>query len=77
MQQKTSSKFAKDAISVLDEFSKIKKPLKSSAEIAADRKKRLQSSVTVPGKKAMPVKAEADMDEEELRGKVAEEVWAD
>ena len=77
VQQKTSSKFAKDAISVLDEFSKIKKPEKTPAEIAADRKKRLEGSVTVPGKKAMPVKAEADMNDEELRDKVAEEVWAD
>ena len=77
IQQKTSSKFAKDAISVLDEFSKIKKPEKTPAEITADRKKRLEGSVTVPGKKAMPVKAEADMNDEELRDKVAEEVWAD
>jgi hypothetical protein len=76
MQQKTFSNFAKDAIIVLDEFSKTKTN-KTPVEIAAERKKRLEESVSVKGKKAMPVKSEADMDETELRKKIAASVWSE
>ena len=73
IKQKTTSRLAKDAISVLDAFHKIK-----SAPVAkADRKKRLEESVEVRGRKPAPTKAEADMNYEELRSKYAEEVWSE
>ena len=75
----TTSKFAKDAVKVLNEFAKITETQnnKSPAEIAAERKQRLKQAVSVDGKKTKPAKSEADMDEEELRKKLALEVWAE
>lgn len=76
----TTSKFAKDAVKVLNEFAKTQNTEtqnKSPAEIAAERKQRLKQSVSIDGKKTKPVKAEIDMDEEELRKKLALEVWAE
>ena len=77
----TTSKFAKDAVKVLNEFAKTQnietQNNKSPAEIAAERKQRLKQAVSVDGKKTKPVKAEIDMDEEELRKKLALEVWAE
>jgi len=76
VRQKTRSTLAKDAISVLDDFSN-KQTKKPPAEIAAERKTRLEEAVVPKGKKAIPIKGEADMTREELRGKVAAEVWAE
>ena len=78
IKQLTFSPLAKDAVKVLDRFEKSKtKTNKSPAEIAAERKRRLQESVSAKGTKTMPAKSEADMTEEELRRKIAAETWAD
>ena len=78
IKKKTSSTFAKDASTVLDKFVEDKnKTKKTPAEIAEERKQRLEAAVSVKGTKGKPVKAEADMSEEELRKKYAEEVWAE
>jgi len=74
----TRSKFAKDAVKVLDKFTKEQTTkTKSSADIAAERKQRLKQSVSVDGKKSKPIKSEADMNDAELRKKAAAEIWAD
>lgn len=70
----TTSKFAKDAISVLDKFTN-KQNNKSPSEIAAERKQRLKQSVAVDGKKTKPIKTEADMSDAEIRKKIAAEIW--
>jgi len=76
----TTSKFAKDAVKVLNEFAKTQttetQTDKSPAEIAAERKQRLKQALSVDGKKTKPVKSEADMDDEEFRKKLSAEIWA-
>jgi len=74
VKQLTTSKFAKDAISVLDKFTN-KQNDKSPSEIAAERKQRLKQSVAVDGKKTKPIKTEADMSDAEIRKKIAAEIW--
>lgn len=80
IQQLTRSKLSKDAIKVLDGFSKTKDTEtqhKSPAEIAAERKQRLKEAVPAEGTKTKPAIAEADMSDEALRKKIAAEVWAE
>lgn len=76
----TTSKFAKDAVKVLNEFARTQttetQTDKSPAEIAAERKQRLKQALSVDGKKTKPVKSEADMDDEEFRKKLSAEIWA-
>lgn len=74
MKQLTRSTFAKDAVIVLDKFSETQKNKKPTGT-TAERQQRLKESVSVKGKKPIPAKAEADMTREELRRKIAAEVY--
>ena len=73
---KTTSPYAEDAIFVLDKFVESQKPVKSATEIAAERKKRLQTSEVVTGQGRKAPKAEADMSPQELRQIEAKKIWA-
>lgn len=68
---------AEDAISVLDAYKESRGSKKSAADIAASRSARLKSSVSLSGRQSDKPKSEADMTEEELRAKIAKEVWAE
>jgi hypothetical protein len=76
LQSKTFSMNASDAIEVLDAFNVFRGEKKSPAEIAAERKKRLQQSTVVEGTTTTPPKAEADMTDAEYREKYGQRLWA-
>lgn len=74
IKKKTGSSLAKDAISVLDKFTKDKQQ-KSPAVTAEERKRRLSESVIVNGSSTRAAKSEADMTEDEYRASLAAELW--
>jgi hypothetical protein len=74
VKDKTRSVLAKDAISVLDKFTKDKLQ-KSPAVIAEERKQRLSASVLANGSKARAAKSEYDMTDDEYREYIAKQLW--
>ena len=73
-QKLANSMRAEDAIKVLDEYTGNRGTKGSSR--TQDRKKRLQDAAMIPrGSPQKPIKSEADMSEEELRQKIASEIW--
>lgn len=73
LQKLANSMRAEDAIRVLDGYAKAKGNPGSKLQ---ERKRRLQAAATVPrGSIQKPIKSEADMSEEELRQKIASEIW--
>ena len=73
----TQSDQAVDAVSLIDQFEEATQKQKTATEIAADRKRRMKTSVLPEGGKAVPVKSEADMSDAELRAKLGKEVFAE
>uniref|UniRef100_A0A6M3LV52 Uncharacterized protein n=1 Tax=viral metagenome TaxID=1070528 RepID=A0A6M3LV52_9ZZZZ len=73
----TTSDQAVDAVSLIDQFEEATQKQKTATEIAADRKRRMKTSVLPEGGKAVPVKSEADMSDAELRAKLGKEVFAE
>ena len=65
-----------EVIAIFDEFKAFKSKQKSTQEIVADRKKRLELAQTTSGHKLAPIKSEADMSASELRASVARQVWS-
>ena len=73
----TASPRAEDAILCLTKFEKAERPTKTASEIAAERKERMKTAVIPQGRKAVPVKSEAEMTAAELRNNIGKEVYAD
>ena len=73
----TTSDQAVDAVALIDQFEEATQKQKTATEIAADRKRRMKTSVLPEGGKAVPVKSEADMSDAELRAKLGKEVFAE
>jgi len=73
----TLSDQAVDAVSLIDQFEEATQKPKTATEIAADRKRRMKTSVLPEGGKAVPVKSEADMSDAELRATLGKEVFAE
>lgn len=77
-----SSPYAKDAIDILNDFDDFKKSHKSEktpAEIAADRKKRLNKSQTLETSSHNETKPKtvSDMTDAEYRADLEKEIWAE
>jgi len=74
--QLINSPKATDAIKVLNKYKAdiVDKP--KAADVVQGRRQRLQASQTIKGKSTKPIKAEADMNEAELRAKIGKEVWS-
>jgi len=68
---------AVDAVSMIDLFEEATQKQKTATEIAADRKRRMKTSVLPEGGKAVPVKSEADMSVAELRATLGKEIFAE
>ena len=73
----TTSDQAVDAVALIDQFEEATQKPKTATEIAADRKRRIKTSVLPEGGKAVPVKSEADMSNAELRATLGKEVFAE
>lgn len=71
------SDLASDAITLLDAFEETRQPQKTATEIAQERRKRLNTGDLPTGRKAAPVKSEADMNASELRANIGKEVFAE
>lgn len=71
----STSNYARDAAKVLDAFTEATGKRKSSAEIMAERQKRLSASQVSAGRGVTPPKSDADLTEAELRKKIARQVW--
>ncbi|MDZ4340934.1 MAG: hypothetical protein U1E51_00670 [Candidatus Binatia bacterium] len=67
---------ATDAVTLIDAFEEAQ-PQKTATEIAAERKRRIKTSILPQGGKATPVKSEADMSASELRANIGKEVYAE
>jgi len=73
----TTSDQAVDAVALIDQFEEATQKPKTATEIAADRKRRIKTSVLPEGGKAVPMKSEADMSNAELRATLGKEVFAE
>lgn len=73
----TQSDQAVDAVTLIDQFEEATQKQKTATEIAADRKRRMKTSVLPEGGKAVPVKSEADMSAAELRANLGKEIFAE
>ncbi len=74
--QLVKSELASDAVKLIDAFEK-RKPQRTATEIAMDRKNRLNQGSLPEGRKASPVKSEADMNAAELRASIGKEIYAE
>jgi hypothetical protein len=71
------SDLASDAVTLISAFEASRQPQKTATEIAEERKRRLQTGDLPEGRKATPVKSEAEMNQFELRASIGRETWAE
>ena len=71
------SDLASDAVTLIDAFEASRGTQKTASEIAEERRRRLKTGDLPTGKKAAPVKSEADMNAAELRASIGKEIFAE
>lgn len=76
-QKLVESQSARDAADLLDAFYEETRGQKSASQVAEERRKRLKTGALPEGRKATPVKSEADMTASELRANIGKEIFAE